>query len=315
MRPDVGTGALGAHHWASTRTDRRCRRHPVPLTGGEDARNPGQGAVSGDPEGAGNVNLKPPTAVVGYVRVSTTRQRDEGVSLAAQESRIYRWAADRGVDAGGVTISRDEGISGSKASNRPGLAQALDLATASKGRALVVYSLSRLARSIRDTLSIAERLEQAEADLVSLSEALDTTSAAGRMIFRLLAVLAEFERDLVVERTEGAIAFKRSMGQRIGQVPYGSRVGSDGTTLERDQVELAAVEAINQMSVGGLGSRAIAREMDARGYPTKSGRPWSESTVRQLLKRVHADGHAEDVEGFEDEDAVRPAARPDPGAR
>jgi site-specific DNA recombinase len=285
------------------------------MTGGEDARNPGQGAASGDPEGPPNVNLKPLTAVIGYVRVSTTRQRDEGVSLAAQEARIYRWAADRGVEAARVTICRDEGISGSKASNRPGLARALDLATAARGRALIVYSLSRLARSIKDTLAIAERLERAEADLVSLSEQIDTTSAAGKMLFRLLAVLAEFEKDLATERTEGAIAFKRSKGQRVGQVPYGFRVGADGATLEPDPAEVAAIEAVDQLSASGLGSRAIAREMDARGFATKLGGLWSESTVRQLLKRVHADGHAEDVEGREDEDAVRPAARPDPGAR
>lgn len=285
------------------------------MTGGEDARNPGQGAASADPEGPRNVNLKPLDAVIGYVRVSTTRQRDEGVSLASQEARIYRWAADRGVEADRVTICRDEGISGSKASNRPGLARALDLAAASKGRALVVYSLSRWARSIKDTLSIAERLERAEADLVSLSEQIDTTSAAGKMLFRLLGVLGEFERDLVVERTQGAVNFKRSKGQRIGQVPYGCKVGADGSTLEPDPAELAAIEAVDQLSASGLGSRAIAREMDARGHVTKSGRPWSESTVRQLLKRVHADGHAEDVEAREDEVIVRPAARPDPVAR
>jgi site-specific DNA recombinase len=117
-----------------------------------------------------------------YLRVSTAGQVTEGVSLEAQEARARRWAE-----------------------NRPGLQAALTEVCRTKG-ALVVYSLSRLARSTKDAISIAERLERAGADLVSLSEKIDTTSAAGKMLFRMLAVLAEFERDLISERTWGAMA-------------------------------------------------------------------------------------------------------------
>lgn len=90
----------------------------------------------------------------------------------------------------------DAGLSGKRADNRPELQKALDAVTKCSG-VLLVYSLSRLARSTKDTLAISDRLEKADADLVSLSERIDTTSAAGKMVFRMLAVLAEFERDLV----------------------------------------------------------------------------------------------------------------------
>ena len=82
--------------------------------------------------------------------------------------------------------------------NRPALQTALEAACREHG-ALVVYSFSRLARSVKDTLSIADRLDAAGADLVSLSESIDTMSTAGKMVLRMLAVLSEFERDLVVE--------------------------------------------------------------------------------------------------------------------
>jgi DNA invertase Pin-like site-specific DNA recombinase len=91
-----------------------------------------------------------------------------------------------------------KGLSGTKA-DRPGLAAALSAVC--KGDALVVYSLSRLARSTAHTLQVSDYLEWVGADLVSLSEKIDTTSASGKMVFRLLAVLAEFERDLISERT------------------------------------------------------------------------------------------------------------------
>ena len=91
-------------------------------------------------------------------------------------------------------------ISGKRADNRLALQEALKAVSAGKG-VLIVYSLSRLARSTRDTL-----LDKSGADLVSLSEKIDTTSAAGKMVFRLLAVLNEFERDLISESATAAMA-------------------------------------------------------------------------------------------------------------
>src|SRR4051794_2919472 len=112
--------------------------------------------------------------VIGYVRVSTEDQATEGVSLDAQRARIESWCALHGATLRDVHV--DAGLSGKRADNRPALRAALDSVCAAKG-VLVVYSLSRLARSTKDTLTIAERLERAGADLVSLSEKIDTTSA------------------------------------------------------------------------------------------------------------------------------------------
>src|SRR3954465_833281 len=158
---------------------------------------------------------------VAYIRVSTEIQATDGVSLAAQQARIAAWCASNGTTLAGGDVHVDAGLSGKRADNRPSLGRALESVCRERGSVLVVYSLSRLARSVRDTLAIAERLEKSGADLVSLSEKIDTTSAAGKMVFRMLAVLAEFERDLISERTRGAVALKRSRSERIGQVPYG----------------------------------------------------------------------------------------------
>src|SRR4051812_9422716 len=115
---------------------------------------------------------------VGYCRVSTEDQAVEGVSLEAQAARIRAWCAANGVELAGSYT--DAGLSGKRADNRVALQMALEVVCQARG-VLVVYSLSRLARSTRDTLAIADRLERAGADLVSLSEKIDTTSAAGKM--------------------------------------------------------------------------------------------------------------------------------------
>ena len=98
---------------------------------------------------------------VGYCRVSTEGQATEGVSLEAQQARIAAWCVANGYQLARVFI--EAGMSGARADNRPELQRALTATRAAKA-ALVVYSLSRLARSTKDTIAIAEQLDRAGAD-------------------------------------------------------------------------------------------------------------------------------------------------------
>lgn len=218
---------------------------------------------------------------VGYCRVSTAGQASEGVSLEAQKARISAWAQANGYQLRGVHV--DAGLSGGKAANRPALQAALEEVCRERG-ALVVYSLSRLARSVRDTLTIGDRLDSAGADLVSLSESIDTTNAAGKMVFRMLAVLSEFERDLVVERTTMALAHKRSRGERVGEMPFGYRLAADGTHLEADETEQATLSRLRALRGEGLSVRRIADSLNREGIPARDGR-WHHNSVWRALRR------------------------------
>ena len=182
----------------------------------------------------------------------------------------------------------DAGVSGKRADNRPELQKALDRACR-EGAVLVVYSLSRLARSTRDTIDIGERLDKAGADLVSLSEKIDTTTAAGKMVFRMLAVMAEFERDLVSERTASAMSYKRSQGERVGTVPYGFDLAADGVNLLENPKEQAALKIIDELHADGMSLRKIASELNGRNIVTKGGKKaWSHTTVQRIVKRLPA---------------------------
>lgn len=220
---------------------------------------------------------------IGYIRVSTEQQSDEGVSLDAQRARIQAWCDANAVELSEVFV---DAISGKRADNRPGLQQALTAVCKSKG-VLVVYSLSRLARSTKDTIVIGEQLERASADLVSLSEKIDTTSAAGKMVFRMLAVMAEFERDLISERTTTAMSHKRSIGQRVGKVPFGYDLAEDGVSLVKNDQEQQVLTLIDQLRQHGLSLREIAAELTRRGVATKEGgTAWSHTTVARIVKRA-----------------------------
>jgi DNA invertase Pin-like site-specific DNA recombinase len=153
---------------------------------------------------------------IGYIRVSTQKQADEGVSLDAQRAKIEAWCLANDYELAGIHC--DEGISGTK-SDRDGVLAAM--AEAGKGTALIVYSLSRLTRSTKDLISFGDKLEKQGADLISLTEKIDTTTAAGKMVFRMLGVLNEFERDQVSERTKAALAHKKETNQVYNHTPYG----------------------------------------------------------------------------------------------
>ena len=218
-------------------------------------------------------------SAIGYIRVSTDGQAQDGVSLDAQRAKIEAWALLNDYELTAVHV--DAGISGKGMANRPGLQAALH--DCRKGSALVVYSLSRLARSTKDTIEISERLNKSGADLVSLSEKIDTSSAAGKMIFRLMAVLAEFERDQISERTTGAMQFKKTKGELVGAVPYGFALAADGVNLIPNPVEQDVISQAKVLHAAGLSSRKIAAELNNRGANARNGQPFQSMQILRMI--------------------------------
>ena len=114
---------------------------------------------------------------IGYARVSTEGQVKEGASLEVQQAKNTAWCIANGYELGSFHV--DAGISGARARNRPALQAAIAAACKQKAP-LIVYFLSRFARSTKDAITISERLANAGADLVSLTEKLDTTTGLGK---------------------------------------------------------------------------------------------------------------------------------------
>ena len=218
---------------------------------------------------------------IGYVRVSSQSQVDDGVSLDAQQAKIEAYCLLNDLEL--IATYTDAGLSGGRSDNRPALQDAIKQACKTKA-VLVVYSMSRLARSTRDTLEIADALDRSGADLVSLSEKIDTTSASGKMIFRLMAVLAEFERDQISERTSMALHHMRSKGERTGQIPFGYDLSANGVDLVVNYEEQDALQVMREMRVAGDSFRTIGAHLEGSGVPTKrGGTRWDPRTVKSVL--------------------------------
>lgn len=139
--------------------------------------------------------------IIGYARVSTEEQN---LDLQVQA-----------LDASGCTkIFRDHGVSGT-ARERPGLTKVL--AFAKEGDVLVVWKLDRLGRSLPHLVEIIDTLRKAGVGFRSLQEQIDTTCAGGRFYLHILAALAEFERELISERTKAGMAAARRNGKHVGR--------------------------------------------------------------------------------------------------
>jgi len=118
---------------------------------------------------------------------------------------------------------------------------------------------------------------------VSLSEKIDTTSAAGRMVFRMMAVLAEFERDQISERTSAAMQHMRGKGMYTGgRAPYGFRVDSDGRLVE-DDYEQAVIKEARFQARQGRGLRAIAGNLNTGGFRSRTGKPFVPTQVSRMI--------------------------------
>jgi DNA invertase Pin-like site-specific DNA recombinase len=140
--------------------------------------------------------------MLGYARVSTNEQ-GTGAQVAALKS------------AGCEKIFREKASGGRW--DRPELLRLLDQLR--KGDILIVSRLDRLSRSLRDLLMIMERIEESEAGFRSLSEAIDTTTAPGRMMMQMVGAFAEFERAILRERTKTGLDAARKEGRIGGRRP------------------------------------------------------------------------------------------------
>lgn len=110
----------------------------------------------------------------------------------------------------------DDRTSG-RSRKRPGLEAAL--ATVGPGDRLVVWRLDRLGRNFRHLVDIADELRERGANLISLQEGIDTSSNVGEIVFRLMSVFSDFERNVIVERTVAGLEAAKARGQRLGRHP------------------------------------------------------------------------------------------------
>ena len=174
-----------------------------------------------------------------YARVSTADQHAE-----AQVDQILDYIEARDLEL--VSEHIDNGISGSQ-SRRPALDALMAEARRREIDLVVVTKLDRLARSVKHLCDVAAELEALGVDLVVLDQAIDTSTPTGRLLFHVLGSIAEFEGDLVRERTRAGLEAARKRGKRLGRPRALDRRGR---------------ERLDRLRRSGTSIRAIAKQLD-----------------------------------------------------
>lgn len=194
--------------------------------------------------------------IVAYVRVSTSEQAANGASLDMQERAIRAWAEGMGYDI--VGVYREEGASAATL-DRPQLAAAITATTLDGVDGLVVLKLDRLTRSVTGLAQLMELFNTSGKALMSVRDSLDTTSAGGRLVANIMASVAQWEREIISERTKDALAEKKRQGVQLGRPPS-------------EDVDPWVAERIRALHATGLSQRRVAM-----AYGVK------QSTVRRLV--------------------------------
>jgi site-specific DNA recombinase len=170
---------------------------------------------------------------------------------------------------------------------RPGLEAALADAEDGIIDLVLIYRLDRLSRSVVGLMEIVNRLEAHGAMLRSATEPFETMTPAGKMVVQMLASIAEFEHDVLIDRILEGFDSKAARGEWLGgPAPYGYVLDRTRKSLTVDAVEGATVRRIFDLYLAGDGAKAVSEKLNAAGMRKRKGREWDQLSVLRILEGV-----------------------------
>lgn len=221
--------------------------------------------------------------VLGYVRVSSQDQADNGQSLEAQSEKIRAYCDMRGLELAGIVV--DAAVSGgTPIGEREGGKQVLEALKTGKACGVVAVKLDRLFRSASDCLVTVDAWDRdgVAFHLVDMGgQTVDTSTSAGKLFLTMLSGFAEFERSIIGERTSAVLQSKKARGEVVGTVPFGFKRGKDGVHLEVASKEQAIVARVLELDAAGLSLRAIAGQI---GKNPRTSKPFFAQQIKNIIE-------------------------------
>lgn len=217
-----------------------------------------------------------------YIRVSTEKQADEGFSLDAQRERLTAFCQAQGWAVDTKHIYIDAGVSG-KTTDRKQFQAMVDAARQGDVNRIVAMKLDRIARNVKDFLSIVDDLKVAGCDLVLIKESFDTSTPHGKFALTMFAAMAELEASTITERVMSGKAQKASEGGYNGsQCPLGYKYDNEVFTV--DSSASYWIREVFSRFVAGQAMSKIAADLNDAGAITAKGGKWYAGTVRYVLQ-------------------------------
>jgi DNA invertase Pin-like site-specific DNA recombinase len=224
----------------------------------------------------------PATAVVAYLRVSTSRQGRSGLGLEAQRENITRFAAAEGYEVVGEFVEVETGKGADALERRPQLAAALNAARKRKG-SVVVAKLDRLSRDVHFISGLMAH--KVPFIVTELGPDVDP------FILHLYAALSEKERNLIAGRTKAALAAKKAQGKVLGgpKLPEAREAAQVVIKTNADRYAANVLPIIREAQKAGASTlRDVADALNARGVATARGGRWHATSVKNVLERPAA---------------------------
>lgn len=227
------------------------------------------------------MRVRAPRAI-GYRRVSTAEQAGSGLGLDAQQTAILAAAARLGLPI--TDTFTDAGLSGGLAlEQRPALLAALD--ALGRGDTLIVAKRDRLGRDVLNVALLERLAERKGARIVSAAgEGTDSQEPTSILMRQIVDCFAQYERAIIRARTKAALAAKRARGERVGGIPFGYQLASDGRTLAPHPREQRALALLRELRAAGYTYRAVAEELNRQGFRSRTGGPWARQSVHMLAR-------------------------------